>query len=79
MICRPMRRVGLLLSLLPLWADCAQRPAERRVAAGLEAELVLEPGGHNWRYWRNRAVEFLDWHARRFSGPPERAQGRVGA
>jgi S-formylglutathione hydrolase FrmB len=57
--------------------EAATRFREAAAAAGLEAELVLEPGGHNWRYWRTSAVDFLDWHARRFASP-ERAQGRVG-
>jgi S-formylglutathione hydrolase FrmB len=38
--------------------------------SGHDVELVLEPGAHDWRYWRTSAVETLAWHARQFPPPP---------
>lgn len=35
--------------------------------SGWPVEVVLEPGAHDWRYWRRSAVEVLLWHARRFA------------
>jgi S-formylglutathione hydrolase FrmB len=28
---------------------------------------VLEPGGHDWNYWRRALVAIAEWHAKRFS------------
>jgi S-formylglutathione hydrolase FrmB len=34
---------------------------------GLQAVAVVEPGGHNWDYWRHAMIPICEWHARRFS------------
>lgn len=41
--------------------------ADRARAAGLEVELVLEPGEHEWPYWRRTLPETVAWHGERFS------------
>ncbi|HKD20111.1 MAG TPA: alpha/beta hydrolase family protein [Thermoanaerobaculia bacterium] len=33
---------------------------------GVPTTVVLEPGGHDWSYWRPAMQELLDWHAARF-------------
>ncbi|HEX4956092.1 MAG TPA: alpha/beta hydrolase-fold protein [Thermoanaerobaculia bacterium] len=38
--------------------------------AGLEVELVLEPGTHSWAYWRHSVVDLVAWHARGFGAVP---------
>lgn len=34
---------------------------------GIRASAVLEPGGHDWEYWRRALVPICEWHASRFS------------
>ena len=34
---------------------------------GLPASVVLEPGGHDWTYWRRAMVSIAQWHGRQFS------------
>jgi S-formylglutathione hydrolase FrmB len=34
---------------------------------GVPTEVVLEPGGHDWAYWRRGLVAICEWHAKRFS------------
>jgi len=34
---------------------------------GVPTEIVLEPGGHDWAYWRRAMVAIAEWHAKRFS------------
>lgn len=34
---------------------------------GIPTEIVLEPGGHDWSYWRRALVAIAEWHAKRFS------------
>ncbi|MDQ5858318.1 MAG: alpha/beta hydrolase-fold protein [Acidobacteriota bacterium] len=34
---------------------------------GIPTEVVLEPGDHDWRYWRRGLVAIAEWHAKRFS------------
>lgn len=34
---------------------------------GVPTEVVLEPGGHDWDYWRRALVSIAGWHAGRFS------------
>lgn len=34
---------------------------------GVPTEIVLEPGGHDWAYWRRAMIAICEWHARRFS------------
>jgi S-formylglutathione hydrolase FrmB len=33
---------------------------------GIPTEVVLEPGGHEWEYWRRALVAIAEWHAKRF-------------
>lgn len=33
---------------------------------GVPTTVVLEPGGHNWDYWRGAMRALLQWHGRRF-------------
>lgn len=33
---------------------------------GVPATVVLEPGGHDWRYWKRAMRDILGWHAARF-------------
>jgi S-formylglutathione hydrolase FrmB len=33
---------------------------------GVPTTILLEPGGHDWSYWRPAMREILDWHAARF-------------
>jgi S-formylglutathione hydrolase FrmB len=39
---------------------------------GIPTEVVLEPGGHDWSYWRRALVPVAEWHAKRFSYDPKR-------
>jgi S-formylglutathione hydrolase FrmB len=39
---------------------------------GIPTEIVLEPGGHDWAYWRRALVAIAEWHAKRFSYDPTR-------
>jgi len=32
--------------------------------------VVLEPGTHDWRYWRTAMIDILAWHAARFEYDP---------
>ena len=34
---------------------------------GIPVQVVLEPGGHDWKYWRRALVAIAEWHAKRFS------------
>ena len=34
---------------------------------GLPASVVLEPGGHDWSYWRRAILPLLQWHGRLFA------------
>jgi S-formylglutathione hydrolase FrmB len=50
-------------------ADVSRRFHERALAASFDSTLVLEPGDHEWSYWRQSAVEVIAWHAARFAAP----------
>jgi len=39
---------------------------------GIPTEIVLEPGGHDWDYWRRALVSIAGWHGGRFSYDPKR-------
>lgn len=39
---------------------------------GIPTEIVLEPGGHDWNYWRRALIGIAVWHAKRFSYDPVR-------
>ncbi len=39
---------------------------------GIPTEVVLEPGGHEWSYWRRGLVAICEWHAKKFSYDPAR-------
>jgi S-formylglutathione hydrolase FrmB len=34
---------------------------------GIPTDVVLEPGGHDWDYWRRAFIAICEWHAKRFS------------
>jgi putative tributyrin esterase len=34
---------------------------------GLPASVVLEPGGHDWSYWRRAILPLVQWHGRLFA------------
>ena len=34
---------------------------------GVPATVVLEPGGHDWTYWRRALLPLVAWHGRNFS------------
>jgi S-formylglutathione hydrolase FrmB len=34
---------------------------------GLPTTVVIEPGGHDWGYWRQALISIAEWHARQFS------------
>ena len=34
---------------------------------GIPTDVVLEPGDHDWSYWRRGLVAIAEWHAKRFS------------
>jgi S-formylglutathione hydrolase FrmB len=33
---------------------------------GVPTTVILEPGGHDWDYWRKAMQDILAWHARQF-------------
>lgn len=33
---------------------------------GVPTTVILEPGGHDWSYWKGAMMEILAWHAARF-------------
>ena len=37
---------------------------------GIPTEVVLEPGGHDWAYWRRALIAVCEWHAKKFSYDP---------
>jgi S-formylglutathione hydrolase FrmB len=37
------------------------------VEHGVQATVVLEPGRHNWDYWRGAMLSIARWHARQFA------------
>jgi S-formylglutathione hydrolase FrmB len=37
---------------------------------GIPTEVVLEPGGHDWSYWRRALVSIAEWHAKKFAYDP---------
>ncbi len=37
---------------------------------GVPASVVLEPGGHDWAYWRRAMPSIAAWHGRNFSYDP---------
>ena len=39
---------------------------------GIAATAVLEPGVHDWTYWRHALIPMARWHARQFSYDSER-------
>jgi S-formylglutathione hydrolase FrmB len=39
---------------------------------GIPTEVVLEPGGHEWTYWRRGLIAICEWHAKKFSYDPAR-------
>jgi S-formylglutathione hydrolase FrmB len=41
---------------------------------GIPTEVVLEPGGHEWTYWRRALVPIAEWHAKQFSYDPKLSQ-----
>lgn len=43
---------------------------------GIRATARLEPGVHDWPYWRNAMLEIACWHAARFAGEDDRAARR---
>jgi S-formylglutathione hydrolase FrmB len=51
---------------------------EQARAKGLESELRIVSGGHDWRYWREAAVEGILWAARNIEGAG-RPDGERGA
>jgi S-formylglutathione hydrolase FrmB len=34
---------------------------------GVPASVVLEPGGHDWSYWRRAILPLIQWHGRMFA------------
>jgi S-formylglutathione hydrolase FrmB len=49
--------------------EAAERMATLLERSGWTVTLVLEPGAHDWDYWRTSAVETIAWHARQFPPP----------
>ncbi len=37
---------------------------------GVPTTVVLEPGGHDWSYWRRAMMDILAWHGARFEYDP---------
>lgn len=37
---------------------------------GVPTTVVLEPGGHDWRYWKRAMLDILAWHGARFEYDP---------
>lgn len=50
-------------------AEAAERTAALLETSGWSVTLVLEPGAHDWNYWKGSAVETIAWHARQFAAP----------
>lgn len=48
-------------------AEAAERMASLLERSGHDVELILEPGAHDWAYWKTSAAETIAWHARRFA------------
>jgi S-formylglutathione hydrolase FrmB len=42
---------------------------------GLEVELAIAPGGHDWRYWGRSAEESIAWAVRRLAAEAGEAKG----
>jgi len=40
------------------------------IAKWVPTTVVLEPGTHDWRYWRTAMIDILAWHAARFEYDP---------
>jgi S-formylglutathione hydrolase FrmB len=38
---------------------------------GVPASVVLEPGGHDWAYWRRAMLPIAEWHGSNFSYDPK--------
>ncbi len=55
-------------------ARAAKEVAARLERSGWSVTLELEPGTHDWSYWRASAVKTFAWHLRQFSPmpPPDR-------
>ncbi len=34
---------------------------------GVDATVVIEPGRHDWAYWRRGLLEIAEWHGRQFA------------
>jgi len=51
-------------------APAAEKLAARLERSGWQVTLHLEPGAHDWVYWRTSAVETLTWHAHQFQKAP---------
>lgn len=47
-------------------APAAEKMAALLERSGWQVTLHLEPGAHDWDYWRTSAVETIAWHVRRF-------------
>lgn len=41
---------------------------------GIPTDVVLEPGGHDWDYWRRAFIPICEWHAKRFSYDEKRGE-----
>jgi S-formylglutathione hydrolase FrmB len=41
--------------------------ASSALTRGIEASAVLEPGGHDWDYWRRAMIPICQWHGTHFS------------
>ena len=37
---------------------------------GIPTQVVLEPGGHDWAYWRRALLPIAEWHAKKFAYDP---------
>jgi len=46
--------------------EAARKFVELARTRGIEAEFVVEPGKHDWSYWRRSLPGVVEWHARRF-------------
>lgn len=43
---------------------------------GIPTTVVLEPGGHDWSYWKGAMMDILAWHGARFEYDPPAAGAR---
>jgi len=34
---------------------------------GVDATVVLEPGGHDWIYWKKALIQIAQWHGQQFA------------